>query len=111
MFFSKFLLQLGTKYNIIYTYTNGVRIGNVPDHYSKKKRTGTNQAWFPADWTSKDIRRAGEHVAGLRRNRHVANGKIILGIYKGVRVGVMRTHGKISTIFPDSNQEGLRRKK
>ena len=107
----KELDKYGIKYNIIYTYPNGVRIGNVPDHYSKKKRTDTNQAWFPADWKSKDIRRAGEHVAGLRRNRHVANGKIIWGIYKGVRVGVIRTHGKISTIFPDSNQEGLRRKK
>ena len=99
-------------YNIVKTYPNGVRVGNVPDHYQKVKRTGTNQAWFPANWSPRDIRRAGEHVAGLKKNRHIANGKIIWGVYKGVRVGVIRTHGKIATIFPDSDQSSvLRRKK
>ncbi len=33
----------------------------------------------------KDIRRAGEHVAGLKKNRHIPNGKTIWGVYKGVR--------------------------
>ncbi|MBQ7706961.1 MAG: EndoU domain-containing protein [Lachnospiraceae bacterium] len=104
--------KYGIIYNIVKNYPNGVRVGNVPDHYQKAKRAGINQAWFPANWTTKDIRHAGEHVAGLKKNRHVSNGKIIWGVYKGVRVGVMRTHGKISTIFPDSNQSSvLRRKK
>ena len=106
------LKKYGIKYNVVKTYPNGVRIGNVPDHSQKRKRTGTGQAWFPKTWTNKDIRRAGEHVAGLKHNRHAKDGDTIYGTYKGVRVGVKRTHGKISTIFPDINQgPALRRKK
>lgn len=107
----KQLDKYGIKYNIVKTYSNGVRVGNVPDHYQKKKRTGTNQAWFPASWTPKDIRHAGEHVAGLKGNRHVPDGKTSWGVYKGVRVGVIRTHGKISSIFPDSDQSSVLRRK
>lgn len=92
------------KYNIVKTYPNGVRIGNVPNHMQKNKRDGTNQAWFPKTWTEKDIRRAGEHVAGLRSNRHIADGVKAYGVYKGVRVGIIRTNGKIATVFPDSDQ-------
>lgn len=100
--------KYGIKYNIIKTYPNGVRIGNIPNHMQKKKRGGANQAWFPKSWTEKDIRHAGEHVAGLKSNRHVADGKIIYGVHKGVRVGVIRTNGKIATVFPDSNQHKRR---
>ena len=46
----------------------------------------------------------GEHVANLRGNRHSKNGEAVYGIWKGVRVGVIRTNGKIATIFPDSKQ-------
>ena len=66
------------------------------------------EAWFPKSWTDKDIRRAGEHVAGLKGNRRVADGRKIYGFYKGVRVGVIRTNGKIATVFPDSNQNKRR---
>ena len=58
-----------------------------------------------------DIRRAGEHVAGLKRNRKVGNGIPIYGVYKGVKVGVIRTHGKIATVFPDSDQSSVLRRK
>ena len=52
------------------------------------------------------------HVAGLKTNRHIANGVKVFGIYKGVRVGIMRTNGKIATVFPDSNQAAaLKRRK
>lgn len=105
------LTKYGISYNIVKTYPNGVRIGNVPDHKSKAKRTGTNQAWFPRSWTAKDIRRAGEHVAGLKSNRHSPDGIGIFGVYKGVRVGVIKTHGKIATVFPDSNQNSVLRRK
>lgn len=102
-------MDLLDKYNINYkivkTYPNGVRIGYVPDHYQKSKHTGLNQSWFPRDWTEKDIVHAGEHVAGLKGNRHVKDGAKVYGVYKGVRVVVIRTNGKISTIFPDSNQK------
>lgn len=108
-------LQLLNKYNIEYnivkTYTNGVIVGNIPNHKDKTKRQGINQAWFPKTWSEKDIRRAGEHVAGLKSNRKSKSGEIIYGNYKGVRVGVIKTNGKIGTVFPDSDQsKAIRRK-
>ena len=96
------------KYNVVKTYPNGVRVGNVPNHMQRSKRSGTSQAWFPKSWTERDIRRAGEHVSGLKDNRHIADGKKIYGVYKGVRVGVIRTNGKIATVFPDANQNKRR---
>lgn len=92
------------EYHIVKTYPNGVRVGNAPDHTDRRKRSGIGQAWFPATWSNKDIKRAGTHVAGLKHNRHVPDGKIVWGNYKGVRVGVIHTHGKIATIFPDKIQ-------
>ena len=103
--------KVGIKYNIIKTYPNGVRVGNIPGHKDKLKRTGTGQAWFPRSWSNKDIRHAGEHVAGLKKNRRVSDGKAIFGTYKGVRVGVIRTNGKIATVFPDTDQSSVLRKK
>lgn len=100
----------GIKYNIVKTYSNGVRVGHVPDHGTKTKRSGIAQSWFPRNWTDRTIRRAGEHVAGLKSNKHMPNGKIAYGDYKGVRVGVIRTNGKIATVFPDSNQAPLLKK-
>lgn len=98
------------KYQIVKTYSNGVRVGCIPDHAQKLKRSGIGQSWFPSTWTERDIRRAGEHVASLKHNRHVKDGVSVYGTYKGVRVGVIHTHGKISTVFPDSNQPSSRRK-
>ena len=107
------LKKHGIAYHVERTYSNGVRIGNVPGHKDPRKRTGTGQAWFPRNWSEKDIKHAGEHVAGLRKNRRVADGKPIFGVYKGVRVGVIRTKGKIATVFPDTDQSSVlkRRKK
>ncbi len=98
--------KYGIEYNIVKTYPNGVRVGNVPDHMKRWKRIGSNQSWSP-----KDIRRAGEHVARLKGNRHVPDGKISYGMYKGVRVGIIRRHGKIATLFPDTVQPVKRRRK
>ena len=104
------LKKYGIEYHIVKTYPNGVRVGYIPNHQDKRKKNGMNQAWFPKDWTSKDIKHAGEHVAALKGNRHVKDGIKIWGMWKGVRVGVIRTYGKIATIFPDSNQPIKRRK-
>lgn len=103
--------KYGIKYNIVKTYPNGVRIGNIPNHMKKIKRTGIGQSWFPQSWSEKDIRRAGEHVAGLKGNRCISDGKTIYGVYKGVRIGVKRTNGKIATVFPDSDQSSVIRRK
>ena len=107
----KELDKYGIEYHILKTYPNGVRVGNVPRHKDTKKKKGTNQAWFPAHWTTKDIKHAGEHVANLKGNKHVKDGVIVFGNWKGVRVGVIRTYGQIGTIFPDSNQPRKKRGK
>ena len=36
--------KYGIKYNIVRTYPNGVRVGNVPDHTNKRKQTGIGQS-------------------------------------------------------------------
>lgn len=96
--------KYGIRYKVEKTYPNGVRVGYVLDHTNKAKRQSMGQSWFPKSWTSKDIKHAGEHVANLKVNRHVPDGKRIYGMWKGVRVGVIKTHGQIGTIFPDSKQ-------
>ena len=101
----------GLKYKITKTYPNGVRVGYVEDHKDKRKRSGNNQSWFPKNWTQKDMVRAGEHVGKLKSNKHTKDGVSMYGVYKGVRVGVIRTNGHIATIFPDSNQSGLSKKR
>ena len=98
--------KYGIRYKVQKTYPNGVRVGYVLDHTNKAKRKSMGQSWFPKDWTSKDIKRAGEHVSNLKHNKgaSVKDGQPIYGMWKGVRVGVIRTKGIIATIFPDSEQ-------
>lgn len=100
-----FLNEHGIPYQINVEYNNGVRVGSIPCHKKKVKRSGNNQAWFPASWDRSAIRLAGEHVAGLRENQGKKDGEIMFGRYNGVRVGVIRTNGVISTIFPDADQQ------
>ena len=51
------------------------------------------------------------HVASLKSNRNSKSGEIIFGNYKGVRVGVIKTNGIIGTVFPDSDQSKVLRRK
>ena len=103
--------KYGSEYHVVKVYPNGVRVGNVPWHKKTFKQKGIGLAWFPSNWTDKDIKRAGSHVAGLKGNRHTPDGVTVYGTYKGVRVGVIRTNGKISTVFPDSNQISILNKR
>ncbi len=96
--------KYGIRYKVEKTYLNGVRVGHVLDHTNKAKTKSMGQSWFPKNWTSKDIKHAGEHVANLKGNRHTKDGVAVFGMWKGVRVGVIRTHGQIGTIFPDAKQ-------
>lgn len=105
------LQKHGFTFHIVKTYENGVRVGYVVEHKSRMKRFGTGQSWFPKSWTNKDVKRAGEHVASLKGNRHIPDGVPVYGTYKGVRVGVIRTHGKIATVFPDANQSKVLKRK
>lgn len=103
--------KYGIRYKVEKTYPNGVRVGYVLDHTNKAKRKSMGQSWFPKEWTSKDIKHAGEHVANLKGNQHSKDGVAVYGMWKGVRVGVIRTNGKIATIFPDSKQPSNKRGK
>ncbi|MEG1891134.1 MAG: EndoU domain-containing protein, partial [Clostridia bacterium] len=60
------MYKAGIKYNIVKTYPNGVRVGNIPFIKDKAKNHGTGMAWFPQNWTQKDMVKAGEHVSGLK---------------------------------------------
>ena len=98
-------------YNIVKTYPNGVRVGNIPSSKDKLKKSGTGMAWFPKSWSIKDMVRAGEHVSQLKSNRGAKDGVPIWGTYKGVRVGVIKTHGHIATIFPDSQYQPTKKRR
>lgn len=100
----KLLKKYGIRYNVAKTYPNGVRVGNIEGHKKKDKREQNKQSWFPESWTAKDIQRAGEHVAALKSNKHIKDGHNMYGMWKGVKVIVKKTNGKISTIFPDVKQ-------
>ena len=108
----KLLKKYKIEYKIVKIYPNGVRVGYIPDHKNKlKRRKGIEQSWFPKNWTKKEIRRAGEHVASLKANKHLKNGHKGFGNWKGVRVGIIKTKGEVATIFPDSIQPTKKIKK
>ena len=69
-------------YTIVKTYPNDVRVGYVPRHKSPLKQKGVGQSWFPKKWTEHDIRKAGEQVVGLKRNRRKPDGVAVYGNYK-----------------------------
>ena len=99
----KFLEENGIEYNIVKEYDNGVRVGNVPKHKTPSKRTGTGQAWFPENWSDSKIKEEGNYVTNLPDNKNLPDGVIGYGEYDGVRVGIIKTSGKIGTIFPDAD--------
>ncbi|MFL0490392.1 MULTISPECIES: EndoU domain-containing protein [Bacillus] len=101
----EFLEENNMDYEITKVYENGVRVGNVPEHKVKRKRIGSNQSWFPENWTDSDIAAAGAKVAELPEFSSAENGVTIFGEYNGVRVGVIKTNGEIGTIFPDATQQ------
>ncbi|MFS3915862.1 T7SS effector LXG polymorphic toxin [Bacillus australimaris] len=101
----KFLQENNIEYNINKVYENGVRVGNVPGHKVKAKRTGSNQSWFPENWTESDIAAAGAKIVESPDFSKVENGVTIFGEYKGVRVGVIKTNGEVGTIFPDATKQ------
>lgn len=103
--------KMGIEYNVVHEFPNGVRVGNVPKHKDRRKQTGTAQAWFPMSWTTRDIVKAGEYVTSLKTNRDVPDGVTMWGTYRGVHVGVIKTNGKVATVFPDTDQTAYGEKK
>ncbi|WP_375379690.1 EndoU domain-containing protein [Listeria cossartiae] len=50
-----YLKKNNIKYNVVKEFPNGVKIGNVPSHKNKMKRSGAGQSWFPEKWKDIDI--------------------------------------------------------
>ncbi|MFJ8457282.1 EndoU domain-containing protein [Bacillus paramycoides] len=101
----------GIEYNIVEVLPNGVRLGNVPSHKAKLKKTGKNQSWFPEDWKDEDIEKSGLYVANLQdKNKYtIEENEIAIkksANYKGIKVVVVydKNQKGITTIYPDSNQ-------
>lgn len=100
-----YLLTNGIPFIIAHTLSNGVRLGCIPSHKIKQKRSGMNQSWFPASWTRNDIKLAGEYVASMPTHQTLKDGIPAFGLYKGVRVGIIKTDGNIATVFPDADNQ------
>lgn len=101
----------GIEYNIVEILPNGVRLGNVPSHKAKLKKTGRNQSWFPEDWKDEGIEKSGLYVANLQdKDKYtIEENEIAIkksASYKGIKVVVVydKNQKGITTIYPDSNQ-------
>jgi hypothetical protein len=92
---------------VVGTFSNGVRLGNVPTHKKRFKQDGTGQAWFPVDWDDTKIMEAGTAIANsdapLMENHYK------VGEYDGVLVRVeFDTEGKIISVCPDYDQDKVK---
>lgn len=94
--------EKGIEYSVTETFSNGVRIGNVPSSRMALKRTGDGQAWFPKSWDEDKIRLAGTTIAN--NNDKWDEGYRKTGVFDGVAVQVQLTNGNIGTICPDYDQ-------
>lgn len=92
----------GIEYGVVGTFSNGVRIGNVPSSEMKKKKIGNGQAWFPEDWDKEKILVAGTSVAN--NGAELEEGYHKTGVYDNVAVRVLFKDGNIETICPDLDQ-------
>ena len=81
----KILKKYNIGYSITKTFPNGVRVGNVENHYNPYKREHNRQLWFPKHWKKKDILEAAEHVLSLKKNKDAESGDRIYGMWKVLR--------------------------
>lgn len=91
------------EYTVTKTFSNGVRIGNVPSSGMAMKRSRNGQAWFPESWNEEKILIAGTTVAN--NGVPFEDGVRKTGVYDGVAVRVLMNNGVIGTVCPDLEQE------
>ena len=103
----KYLESKGIDYNIVETFSNGVRVGNIPSHKSsgKSKPGAKGQAWFPENWDNEKIAKAAEAV--YQRNQLNTGVGPFFANYGGVRVGIFLDENtrKVATVFPDGTRK------
>ena len=102
------LLSTGVEPVIYKQYSNGVRIGSVPNHKSPTKNTNSNransdigQSWFPEKWNDDKIMLAGTYTANISSGEGIAK----IGIYDGVEIVVYINDGEIGTICPNNMRQ------
>lgn len=102
------LLSTGVEPVIYKQYSNGVRIGSVPNHKSPTKNTNSNransdigQSWFPENWDDDKIMLAGTYTANISSGEGIAK----IGIYDGVEIVVYINDGEIGTICPNNMRQ------
>ncbi len=95
-------------YNIVAKYPNGVRLGNIPSHKKPRNQKGEWQVWFPKSWTRKTIKKAGEKTINSIPYK-LPDGYHMYGTYNKVKVGVIRTKGKVASIYPYHKQSGRKK--
>lgn len=100
------LNRRGIEYNIVKTASNGVRLGNIPSHKEKFKRTGTGQAWFPAGWSEETVMQAGTVAANS--NTPLLENHYKICEFMGVLVRVeLDSSGNVVSVCPDYDQGEL----
>ena len=95
-----FLRKNKLSYSIDTEFSNGVRLGHIDRHNDERNTFKNGHAWFPREWNRSEIRKAGEHVASLKRNKRLIDGKKHTGRYRGVTVGIIARKGIVKTVFP-----------
>lgn len=83
-----------------------VRVGNIPSHSVKAKRSGANQSWFPEGWSDDDIRKADQIVLNSPCSsvtKLPSGGTLTSGTYKEVYIRVMIDSNGGGSIFSDNN--------
>lgn len=102
------LFSTGVKPVIYKEYSNGVRIGSVPEHKSPTKKTGSNrknsdigQSWFPKDWNDDKILLAGTYTANNGNGNNINR----LCVYDNVEIVVFINDGQVGTICPNNMKQ------
>lgn len=104
------ILERGWTVDITKTYKNGVRIGNIPEHTQKFRRSGSQMSWFPENWTDDDILIAGTNIANNEKFLPIKKGDIIsgyraTGTYNNVVICITKNlDGQIDSIYPKNIQ-------
>ncbi len=56
------------KNNVVQTYHNGVRVGNIPESKNKLKQSDIGQTRFTKNWKQRILKKQETHVASLKSN-------------------------------------------
>lgn len=102
------LLSTGVEPVIYKEYSNGVRIGSVPNHKLKTKKTGSDkpdsdigQSWFPKNWDDDKIMAAGTYAANFGKGNDIMK----KAVFEGIEVVVYVNDGQVGTICPNNMRQ------